>query len=85
MAAQVGGQVGDDHQMPLADRDPAIAAGAQIPLASSVGLDGGGDLYAERAAHSTRPTVTRTVPATMDTSTKVVRLRRNGLNPISPS
>ena len=83
--AEVGGQFRDHHEVALADGDPAFAARAEIPLAGGIGLHGGGDLYAERAAHSTNTTATRMVPATKATSTNVVRCLRNGLNPIGAS
>ena len=83
VAPQVRSQFGDDHEVALADADPAVAAGAQIPLAGCVGLHGGGDLYAERAAHSTSATVARMVPATKATSTSEVRWGRNGLKPMA--
>ena len=85
VSAEVGCELGDHDEMTFADGDPAIAARAEIPLAGGIGLHGGGDFYAERAAHSTNATVTRTVPVTMATSTKVVRRWRNGLNPIAAS
>lgn len=85
VASEIGRQFRDHHQMAHASLDPAVTARAEVPLAGGIRLHGGGDLYAERAAHSTNPTVTRMVPATMATSTKVVRCVRNGLNPIGAS
>jgi len=79
MAAQVGGQFGHDHQVTLADCDPPVTAGADVALAGCVRLDGGSDLYAEEFAHSTSATVAGMGPATVETSTSVVRCLRTGL------
>ncbi len=81
MAAQVGLELGHDHEVSLAGLDVAVAAGAQIALSGGVGLDGGHDLYAV-AAHSTNPTAIRMDPTTMATSTAVFRCARKGLNPM---
>jgi len=79
--AEFGIVLGNHHQVAFSHLEPALTTRAQVTLACRVGLDQGGDLYAERAAHSTNRTVTRMVPATMRTSTAVIRLWRNGLNP----
>jgi hypothetical protein len=42
MAAEVGSQVGDNHEMSFTDFDPAIAPRAEIPLAGGIRLHGGG-------------------------------------------
>ena len=81
VAAQIGGQFGDDHQMTLADPYPPVTAGADVALAGRIRLDGGDDLYAEEFAHGTRATATGTVPVVMETSTIVVRCLRKGLKP----
>jgi hypothetical protein len=85
VSAEVGCEFGNHHEMTFANGDPAIAARAEIPLAGGIGLHGGGDLYAERAAHSTNTTAARMVPATMVTSRNVVRRLRKGLKPIAAS
>jgi len=85
VSTQVGCEFRDHDEMAFADGDPAIAARAEIPLASGIGLHGGGDLYAERAAHNTNTTATRRVPVTMATSRSVVRCLRNGLKPMAAS
>lgn len=85
VAAQVGCEFRDHHQVALADGNPAVTARAEVPLAGGIRLHRGGDLYAERAAHSTSATATRMVPATITTSREVVRRRRNGLKPIGAS
>jgi hypothetical protein len=81
---EVRGELGDDHEVPLADLDPAIAARAEIPLAGGIGLDRRDDLYPV-SAHNTRAAVTRSVPITMATSTAVLRCWRKGLKPMAAS
>jgi len=70
----------------FADCYPAVAAGAEVPLAGGIGLHGGGDLNAERAAHRTSDsTAAGRVPVAMAESVDVVRSRRDRLNPIGAS
>jgi hypothetical protein len=84
MAAEIGGELRNDHEVPLAGLDPAVAARAEIPLASGVGLDRRDDLYAV-SAHNTRAAARRMVPITMAMSTAVLRCGRKGLKPIRAS
>lgn len=85
VAAEVGGEFGDHDEVALAGFDEAVTSGAQVRLAGRIRLDRCDDLYPERAAHSTRATVTRIVPITMATSTAVLRWARKGLKPMGAS
>lgn len=85
VASEIRFELGDDDEVALADFDQAVTSGAQIRLAGGVRLDRCDDLYPERAAHSTRAAVIRSVPITMATSTAVFRCWRKGLKPMGAS
>ena len=83
VATQIGGMLGNDHQVADARLDPRFAARAQVPLAGGIGLNDGDDLYPERAAHATSPTTTSTVITTIKMSAVLRSCSRNGLKPMS--
>lgn len=84
VAAQIGGVVGDDHQVAEPRFDEALAAGAGIPLGGGVRLHQRDGLYPQ-IAHSTSTTAARIVPATIATSTAFLSRVRKGLKPTGPS
>lgn len=85
VAPEVRLELGDHDEVSLTDFDQAVTSGAQVRLAGGVRLDRCDDLYPERAAHSTRAAVIRSVPITMATSTAVLRCWRKGLKPMGAS
>jgi len=81
--AQIGLELGDDHQVPFAGLDVAITSRAGVALAGGVRLDRSDDLYPEKAAHAMSATATRSVPITKAMSTAVLRWERKGFKPMS--
>jgi len=64
MAAEIRFELGDDHEVSLADLDGPVTSRADIPLASCIRLHRRDDLYPEDAAHTNNTTATRSVPIT---------------------
>lgn len=85
VASQVGVQLGHDDEVSFAHFDRTVTAGTDVLLAGGIRLDRCDGLYPERAAHSTRATVSRIAPATKAKSTTVFRCWRKGLKPMSES
>lgn len=83
VAAQIGFELGNDHQVSLSDLDDPATSRADVALASGIRLHGSDDLYPEKAAHARSAAATRSVPITKAKSIAVFRCERKGFKPMS--
>lgn len=85
MAAQIGGLLGDDDEVPDAGCNYRFTPGAGVGLARLIGLDGMDDLVADhpKNPHSTTANVMAANTPTTAMSVTDLPCLRNGLKPIS--